>query len=220
MPKPPSSALLERFAPLRIVPTCPELVAHQAFDVFALWEAWEEESGEPQNTPFWAIAWPGAIALARALRAGTFRVQERRVLELGCGGAVAALAAARAGARPVVANDIDPVALHVARLNAEANRLTLELDGRDLGVLADPPGADLVLAADLFYLKSQAAPLLGFLQRLRKRGADVVVADGGRDFTPRQGLEQFAESLVPADHAAEGVSSRPVRLLRVLAPPG
>ena len=216
MPKPPSSALLERFAPLRFVPTCPEIVAYQALDVFALWEAWEEESGERQSTPFWAIAWPGAIALARALHAGAFRVQERRVLELGCGGAVAALAAARAGARPVVANDIDPVALHVARLNAEANRLTLEYDDRDLGVLADPPGADLVLAADLFYLKSHAAPLLGFLQRLRKRGADVVVADGGRDFTPRQGLEKFAESLVPADRAAEGVSSRPVRLLRVV----
>ena len=39
----PSSALLARLAPLTSVPGRPDLVAHHAPDVFALWQAWEDE---------------------------------------------------------------------------------------------------------------------------------------------------------------------------------
>ena len=49
----PSSALLARLAPLTPVPGRPDLVAHHAPDVFALWQAWEEECGAPQAVPFW-----------------------------------------------------------------------------------------------------------------------------------------------------------------------
>ena len=44
----PSSALLARLAPLTPVPGRPDLVAHHAPDVMALWQAWEEECGAPQ----------------------------------------------------------------------------------------------------------------------------------------------------------------------------
>src|SRR5205807_2596801 len=50
----PSSALLARLAPLTPVPGRPDLVAHYAPDVFALWQAWEEECGARQEVPFWA----------------------------------------------------------------------------------------------------------------------------------------------------------------------
>jgi len=46
-----------------------------------------------------------------------------RVLDLGTGSGVLALAAAQAGARAVLATDIDPVAVRVARRNAEINGL-------------------------------------------------------------------------------------------------
>src|ERR671935_3129564 len=61
----PSSALLARLAPLTPVPGRPDLVAHHAPDVMALWQAWEEECGAPQAGAFWATAWPAGAARAR-----------------------------------------------------------------------------------------------------------------------------------------------------------
>ncbi len=49
------------------------------------------------------------------------RRRPRRVLDVGTGTGVLAIAAARALRRPVVASDIDPVAIEVARANATAN---------------------------------------------------------------------------------------------------
>jgi hypothetical protein len=46
----PSAA---RLAPLTPVPGRPDLVAHHAPDVMALWQAWKEECGAPQAVPFW-----------------------------------------------------------------------------------------------------------------------------------------------------------------------
>ena len=45
----------------------------------------------------------------------------RRVLDLGCGTGVLALAAAKALCRPVLASDIDPVAVAITRSNAHNN---------------------------------------------------------------------------------------------------
>ncbi len=46
----PSAALLARLAPLTLVPGRPDLVAHDAPDVFALWQAWEEECGHRRRS--------------------------------------------------------------------------------------------------------------------------------------------------------------------------
>jgi ribosomal protein L11 methyltransferase len=50
------------------------------------------------------------------------RRRPRRILDIGCGTGVLAIAAARASRRPVVASDIDPVSVRVARDNARLNR--------------------------------------------------------------------------------------------------
>lgn len=60
------------------------------------------------------------LALDRLDRAG-FRGQN--VADIGCGTAVLAMAAAAIWPRPVIASDIDPVAVEVARANAAANNL-------------------------------------------------------------------------------------------------
>src|SRR5215813_1470720 len=65
----PSSALLARLAPLTPVPGRPDLVAHHAPDVIALWQAWEDECGAPQAVPFWATVWPAGQLLARVVQA-------------------------------------------------------------------------------------------------------------------------------------------------------
>lgn len=66
----PGDGLLERLAPAMPVPLCPELVAHQAPDVHALWRAWEEESREARGVPYWATVWPAAQVLARGILDG------------------------------------------------------------------------------------------------------------------------------------------------------
>ena len=88
----PSSALLARLAPLTLVPGRPDLVAHHAPDVFALWQAWEDECGAPQTVPFWATVWPAAQLLARVVQAEPAWVRGQTVLDLGCGSGVAGIA--------------------------------------------------------------------------------------------------------------------------------
>jgi ribosomal protein L11 methyltransferase len=67
------------------------------------------------------------------------------VLDVGCGSGVIAIAAAKLGFAPVIAVDVDEVAVEVTRANAWANRV--EIDARLLDArVDDPPAADLAVA--------------------------------------------------------------------------
>src|SRR5439155_27190161 len=114
----PSSALLTRLAPLTLVPGRPDVVAHHAADVFALWQAWEEECGAPHAVPFWATVWAAGQLLARVVQAEPAWVHGQTVLDLGCVIGVAGIAPLYAGAARVIVHDIDPVALAVGAQNA------------------------------------------------------------------------------------------------------
>ncbi|QUJ75342.1 50S ribosomal protein L11 methyltransferase [Sulfitobacter albidus] len=75
----------------------------------------------------------------------------RRVIDVGCGTAVLAMAAARIWPRDVLASDIDEVAVDVARANAAANGLAdritcVEAAGFDHPTLAAAAPFDLVFA--------------------------------------------------------------------------
>src|SRR5262249_20369560 len=117
----PSSALLARLAPLTPVPGRPDLVAHHAPDVMALWQAWEEEYGAPQDVPFWATVWPAGQLLARVVQAEPHWVRGQTVLDLGCGSGGAGIAALYAGGTRGVAHGLDPGALAIAAQNAQAD---------------------------------------------------------------------------------------------------
>jgi len=67
-----------------------------------------------------------------------------RVLDVGTGSGLLAIAASKLGAGLVVGNDNDPIAVRVARENAALNGVALTFDERDVG---EQPGPfDLVLA--------------------------------------------------------------------------
>ncbi len=69
-----------------------------------------------------------------------------RVLDIGTGTGILAIAAAKLGAGPIVAFDIDPIAAETARRNAAANGVRdLEIFAGQLAALA-PQSFDLVLA--------------------------------------------------------------------------
>jgi ribosomal protein L11 methyltransferase len=110
------------------------------------------------------------LALERAARAGD------RVLDVGTGSGILALAAARLGAARVLAVDLDEVAVEAARANAEANRLAASVEVARGSVDAAPAGQtyDLVLANIIARVIIDLAPALA--ARLRPGGR--LVASG------------------------------------------
>ena len=84
------------------------------------------------------------------------------VLDYGCGSGILAVAAAKFGARPVLATDIDPQALIATRDNAAANDCTLDIRGTDAltGVTADVVIANILTNP----LKVLAPALVGHLK--------------------------------------------------------
>jgi predicted nicotinamide N-methyase len=209
----PSTELLADQVPLRPLVLCPEITAHYSDNLYDLWKAWEAESGGTREIPYWCVVWPGAAVMAGHIMDGSIDVKGKSVLELGCGGAVAGIAAALGGAREVVANDIDPVAIHLAGLNAAANGVRLVFDQRDLSVEGFPPSVELILVADMFYEKVPSARLMPLLTEARHSGVRVLVADGGRSFAPKEGVKVLAEQTVAVHDELEGRPERHVRLL-------
>jgi predicted nicotinamide N-methyase len=209
----PSPALLARLAPLTPVAGRPDLVAHHTPDVFALWQAWEEECGAIQGVPFWAVVWPAAQLLAGVFRDEPAWVHGQTVLELGCGGGVAGIAAARAGAARVIAHDIDPVALVIAAKNAKANTVDLFLESTPLLHGPCPTGITCILVGDLFYERAEAATLWAWLRAAHRRGIQVLIADASRPFTPTVGVRCLREEHLATAWAWEGTHVRAVRLL-------
>lgn len=198
------AAFLRRHAPLGLVAGSGGLRAHQAVNLEAAWAAlrrhWPAAAGPP---PYWALAWPGARALSSYLLGQPAEVRGRRVLELGCGGALAAIAAARAGAREVLALDLDPLACRAAAANAAANGLQIEVRACD--ALAQPadPGWEVVLAADLWYERFLAPRATAWLREAAARGARVLIGDVGRAYSPRAGVQLLQRVELTDQHGTE-----------------
>lgn len=129
--------------------------------------------------PYWAFAWEGGTALARYLLDHPEIVRGRTVFDFGCGSAIEGVAAMRAGARAVIANDIDPLALAAAAISAGANGVSLTLDGVDR--LGDPlPEVDVLLLGDMTYDPAMSARVIAWASALVARGATALLGDPGR----------------------------------------
>jgi len=185
----------------------PEISLLTAPEPFGLWDLTKRDA-----PPFWAFPWAGGQALARYVLDHPETVRGRRVLDAASGSGLVAIAAAQGGAASVVAGDLDPNAVAAIGINAranEANAVTARV--LDLSV-DDPSGAQVVLAADVFYQRELAELALGFLRRAAASGADVLVADPGRAFLPAAELTPLASYEVPVLTVLE---DKPVMMVRV-----
>jgi predicted nicotinamide N-methyase len=210
------TAFVTANAVLRPVPHVPEIQLYLSDDAYHLWEAAERELGAVnQPPPFWAFAWAGGQALARYLLDHPDVVAGRSVLDLGSGSGLTAIAAAMAGASAVLASELDAFALDAIRLNAQANDVQVAVTGDVLDGSGED--ADVILAADIWYERQLADRALGLLQRARKRGAQVLVADVGRAFLPRTLLRDLAAYEIPVIADLEDADVKTVKVLTLLS---
>jgi predicted nicotinamide N-methyase len=164
-------------------PNADELIDEAAFD-------------EEEFLPYWAELWPSGLALARHVAARALRGS--RVLELGCGLGLPALAAALGGA-DVLATDWAEDAIELLRRNAERNGVFVRVArvrwSEPEPLLRAAPW-DLVLGADLLYEARNAAQLAELLPAL---GGEMLLAEPGRphakEFLDRFRAEPVAERI-------------------------
>jgi predicted nicotinamide N-methyase len=169
-------------------PSADELIDEAAFD-------------EEEFLPYWAELWPSGLALARHV-AG-LELDGLRIVELGCGLGLPALAAALRGGE-VLATDWAEDAIELLQRNAERNGVLLRVArirwSEPEPLLRAAPW-DLVLGADLLYEARNAEQLTELLPRL---GGQILLAEPGRPYA-KEFLERFR---------AEPVRDRIYRLRR------
>jgi predicted nicotinamide N-methyase len=213
----PARRLVTAGTRLAEVPFVPEIRLHQADEPFSVWERTEKAAGrEGLPPPFWAFPWAGGQALARYLLDHPAVVAGRRVLDVASGSGLLAIAAARAGAGPVTAADVDELAIAAIAANATANGVPVTPLLADL-LDGDAAGADIVLCGDAFYEQDLAGRMLVFLKRARAAGARVLAGDPGRRFLATADLTPVAAYQVPVTLALEGVTSKRATVYEVTA---
>lgn len=210
----PHAFVLEQTRPGRAT-LVPEIALRLASEAVPLWQATEATlavTGLPP--PYWAFAWPGGQALARELLDRPDWVRGRRVLDVGAGGGIAAIAAAKAGAAAVTAAEIDRFALAALAINAADNGVAVVLfDGDPIGRM--DLDAQIVLIGDLCYERPLAERIVPWLRRLAGAGVEVLLADPGRAYVPKDGLIELARHVVPTDLDLEDRTTREVVIYRV-----
>jgi len=147
----------------------------------------DDAAADPeQNLPYWAELWPSGVALAAKIARDPAIEQGRRVLELGCGLGVTAIAALKAGADLLV-TDYSPEALALCSLNAldqvGAQPKSLRVNWRDIGATLHGTvegGFPVVLAADVLYEGRDLEPLLALVEHVVAPSGELWLAEPGR----------------------------------------
>jgi predicted nicotinamide N-methyase len=164
----------------------------------------DDAAADPeQNLPYWAELWPSGLALAGKITRDPKIVRRRRVLELGCGLGVTAIAALKAGADLLV-TDYSPEALALCALNTldQAGVLprSLRVNWRDTSPTLHAMGNafPVVLAADVLYERRDVEPLLALVERVVAPGGELWLAEPGRT-----AASQFLESMLASGWTKE-----------------
>src|SRR5882724_5959024 len=125
------------------------------------------------------------------------RLQDARILDVGCGGGILSEAMARSGAR-VLGIDLAQAVLDVAELHALESSLAVEyraVAAEELAA-AQPDSFDLVTCMEMLEHVPDPAATLKALAALVKRGGDVIVS------TLNRKPQAFAVAIIGAEYIA------------------
>lgn len=168
-------------------PLVAEVRLHLASEVVPLWRKTEEElEAEGVPPPYWAFAWAGGQALSRYVLDNPDAVRGLNVLDFGAGSGLVAIAAMKAGARAVLAADIDRFAAAAIALNAAANDAVVHVTTEDV---IGREGWDVILVGDMCYERPLAERIMAWLWQTKAR---VLMGDPGRSYFPKSGVEKLA----------------------------
>lgn len=145
--------------------------------------------------PLFGMLWPSGVQLAIKIAKKPVDPKQR-ILEIGCGLAIASLAAHRLGGN-VTASDRHPMAQHFLNKNLLNNNLT-DLTykygqwGREEAVSLSDTGApilskryDLIMGSDLLYEPSSPAQVAEFIHNCAAAKSEVWVMDPNRGYRNR-----------------------------------
>lgn len=150
--------------------------------------------------PLFGMLWPSGVQLAIKIAKKPVDPKQR-ILEIGCGLAVASLVAHRLGGN-VTASDRHPMANHFLNKNLLKNKLS-EITykygqwGREEPVSIDDTGApilskryDLIMGSDLLYEPSSPAQVAAFIHNHAAAKSEVWIMDPNRGYR-----NQFSRSM-------------------------
>jgi len=196
-------------------PLVPEIRLRLAAESLPIWQKTEEELGEMNvPPPYWAFAWAGGQALARYILDNADLLKGKRVLDLGSGSGLTAIAAMRAGAATALASDLDLMALAAVDLNAVLNGVTVGTTADNLLERA-PQAYDVVLVGDLFYERALADLVTRFIEQAATGGALVLIGDPQRNYFPKGRFVSAAEYRVPVTRELEDAEIKSTAVWRI-----
>jgi predicted nicotinamide N-methyase len=133
----------------------------------------------PASWPLFGQLWPSAYKLADLMQSWTFG--ERRILEIGCGLALARIVIHRRGGN-VIASDCHPLAETFLRANLKLNELPNLQYRTGYWQRANPllGRFDLIVGSDILYERSQPEQLAAFVQVHALPRAEVLIIDPNR----------------------------------------
>lgn len=141
----------------------------------------EAEFDHDERLPYWADLWSSSIALARHV--AEMELSGKRVVEVGCGVGLPAMAALASGAEVTATDHYDAAldfAAHNARENTGREFTTAMLDWRVPETWEAVGRFDVVLGADVLYERRNTLPLADVVEALLAPGGEALFADPGR----------------------------------------
>ncbi|GLQ31597.1 50S ribosomal protein L11 methyltransferase [Litoribrevibacter albus] len=148
-------------------------------EVRVIWEA----------PPYWCFCWASGQIMAQYIEQNPEVVKDKVVVDFGAGSGIAAIAAAKFGAKRVIACDIDDDAIISCKANAELNNIQIEYSSDFFELIQQENDIDLILAADVLYDRDN----IPLLTELRKNCKSILMADSRVKNLDVDGYSSFAE---------------------------